>query len=103
MREASNDSANARKKPRSPSRIFDAPVKLADPADGRDACSGTPFGSNSDVGAGDKCLFLAPAEPAVRAVVERIAGGQDRAAAPQAPPAADAHASHGAVSGGAHP
>jgi hypothetical protein len=40
----------------------------------------------------------------VRAVVERITGGQDRAAAPQAPPAAGAvHAPHGAASGGAHP
>ena len=49
-------------------------------------------------------IFLAPSEPAVRAVVERIAGGQDRAAAPQAPPAAAAaDAPHGAASGGAHP
>jgi NADH-quinone oxidoreductase subunit M len=48
-------------------------------------------------------IFLAPAEPAVRAVVERIAGSQDRASAPPAPPAAAAHATHGAVSGGAHP
>jgi hypothetical protein len=49
-------------------------------------------------------IFLAPAEPAVRAVVERIAGGQDRAAAPQVPPAAAApDAPHGAASGGAHP
>jgi FtsP/CotA-like multicopper oxidase with cupredoxin domain len=44
--------------------FFDAPVKLADPANGRDACSGTPFGSNSDVNAGSKCLFMAPAERA---------------------------------------
>jgi FtsP/CotA-like multicopper oxidase with cupredoxin domain len=44
--------------------LFDAPVKLADPANGPDACSGTPFGSNSDVQAGAKCLFLAPAERA---------------------------------------
>ncbi len=49
-------------------------------------------------------IFLAPSEPAVRAVVERIAGGQDRAAAPHAPPAAAAaDAPHGAASGGAHP
>jgi NADH-quinone oxidoreductase subunit M len=49
-------------------------------------------------------IFLAPSEPAVRAVVERIVGGQDRAAAPHAPPAAAAaDAPHGAVSGGAHP
>jgi NADH-quinone oxidoreductase subunit M len=49
-------------------------------------------------------IFLAPSEPAVRAVVERIVGGQDRAAAPHAPPAATAaDAPHGAVSGGAHP
>ena len=49
-------------------------------------------------------IFLAPSEPAVRAVVERIVGGQDRAAAPHAPPAAAAaDAPHGAASGGAHP
>jgi NADH-quinone oxidoreductase subunit M len=49
-------------------------------------------------------IFLAPSEPAVRAVVERIAGGQDRAAAPHAAPAAAAaDAPHGAASGGAHP
>jgi len=50
-------------------------------------------------------LFLAPSEPAVRAVVERIAGGLDRAATPQATPpaAAAAAAPHGAASGGAHP
>jgi spore coat protein A len=44
--------------------LFDAPVKLADPANGPDACSGSPFGSNSDVQAGAKCLFMAPAERA---------------------------------------
>jgi spore coat protein A len=44
--------------------LFDAPVKLTDPANGRDACSGTPIGSNSDIRAGSKCLFLAPAERA---------------------------------------
>jgi len=49
-------------------------------------------------------IFLAPTEPAVRAVVERFAGGPDRAAAPQTPPAAAAaEAPHGAASGGAHP
>ncbi len=49
-------------------------------------------------------IFLAPSEPAVRAVVERIAGGQNRAAAPHAPPAAAAaDAPRGAASGGAHP
>ena len=49
-------------------------------------------------------IFLAPSEPAVRAVVERIVGGQDRAAAPHAPAAAAAaDAPHGAASGGAHP
>jgi len=50
-------------------------------------------------------LFLSPSEPAVRAVVERIAGGLDRAATPQATPpaAAAAAAPHGAASGGAHP
>jgi FtsP/CotA-like multicopper oxidase with cupredoxin domain len=44
--------------------LFNDPVKLTDPANGPNACSGTPFGSNSDVGAGAKCLFLAPAERA---------------------------------------
>ncbi|HET7788290.1 MAG TPA: multicopper oxidase domain-containing protein [Myxococcales bacterium] len=44
--------------------LFDAPVKLTDPANGPDACSGTPMGSNSDIRAGQKCLFLAPAERA---------------------------------------
>jgi NADH-quinone oxidoreductase subunit M len=49
-------------------------------------------------------IFLAPSEPAVRAVVERIVGGQDRAAAPHAPAAAAAaDAPDGAASGGAHP
>jgi len=42
--------------------LFNAPVKLADPANGPNACSGTPFGSNTDIRAGAKCLFLAPAE-----------------------------------------
>jgi NADH-quinone oxidoreductase subunit M len=46
-------------------------------------------------------IFLAPSEPAVRAVVERIGTGQPRAAAPGAPPAAAAP--HGAAHGGAHP
>jgi NADH-quinone oxidoreductase subunit M len=45
-------------------------------------------------------LFLAPSEPAVRAVVERISSGQPRAAAPATPPA---DATHGAAPGGAHP
>jgi NADH-quinone oxidoreductase subunit M len=45
-------------------------------------------------------LFLAPSEPAVRAVVERISSGQPRAAAPATPPA---DATHGAAHGGAHP
>jgi len=44
--------------------LFNAPVKLDDPANGPNACSGTPFGSNTDIGAGSKCLFLAPAERA---------------------------------------
>ena len=44
--------------------FFDAPVKLDDPANGPDACAGSPWGSNSDVRAGEKCLFLAPAERA---------------------------------------
>jgi NADH-quinone oxidoreductase subunit M len=46
-------------------------------------------------------VFLAPTEPAVRAVVERISAGQPRAAAPVTPPAAAVP--HGAVTGGAHP
>ena len=45
-------------------------------------------------------IFLAPAEPAVRAVVERIAGGQDRAAAPPAPPAAAGASRHTAPPAG---
>ena len=48
-------------------------------------------------------IFLAPAEPAVRAVVERIAGGQDRAAAPRAPQPAAVDPPHGAAGAGAHP
>jgi FtsP/CotA-like multicopper oxidase with cupredoxin domain len=44
--------------------LFNAPVKLDDPANGRDACAGSPIGSNSDIHAGAKCLFLAPAERA---------------------------------------
>ncbi len=47
-------------------------------------------------------IFLAPSEPAVRAVVERIGAGNVRAAAPDtlATPAVPAH---GAATGGAHP
>jgi len=50
-------------------------------------------------------LFLAPAEPAVRAVVEHIASGQQRAAVAEAPPAAPAatDAPHGVAGGGVHP
>jgi FtsP/CotA-like multicopper oxidase with cupredoxin domain len=44
--------------------FFNSPVKLADPASGRDACAGSPVGHNADIGAGSKCLFLAPAERA---------------------------------------
>ena len=44
--------------------FFNEPVKLDDPANGPSACSGTPIGSNSDISAGAKCLFLAPAERA---------------------------------------
>jgi len=48
--------------------FFNSPVKLDDPANGRDACSGIPqtglIGNNTDTGAGAKCLFLAPAERA---------------------------------------
>ncbi|MEO5821526.1 MAG: NADH-quinone oxidoreductase subunit M [Vicinamibacteraceae bacterium] len=46
-------------------------------------------------------IFLAPSEPAVRAVVERIGGDHQRAAAPGTPAATDAP--HGAAHGGAHP
>ncbi len=48
-------------------------------------------------------IFLAPAEPAVRAVVERIVSGQHQAAAPESPPAAPVAAPPGAAAGGAHP
>jgi FtsP/CotA-like multicopper oxidase with cupredoxin domain len=44
--------------------FLNAPVKLGDPANGRDACAGSPIGNNVDVTAGTKCLFLAPAERA---------------------------------------
>jgi FtsP/CotA-like multicopper oxidase with cupredoxin domain len=51
--------------------FFDAPVKLGDPANGRHACDGTNnpppgnvLGGSTDVQAGRKCLFLAPAERA---------------------------------------
>ncbi|HEY2029595.1 MAG TPA: multicopper oxidase domain-containing protein, partial [Myxococcales bacterium] len=44
--------------------LFNAPVKLDDPANGASACAGSPIGSNSDIRAGAKCLFLAPAERA---------------------------------------
>jgi len=44
--------------------LFDAPVKLDDPANGPNACAGSPIGNNTDVSAGSKCLFLAPAERA---------------------------------------
>jgi FtsP/CotA-like multicopper oxidase with cupredoxin domain len=43
--------------------FFNDPVKLADPANGANACSGTiSLGGNADIRAGAKCLFLAPAE-----------------------------------------
>jgi NADH-quinone oxidoreductase subunit M len=49
-------------------------------------------------------IFLAPAEPAVRAVVERIASGQHQAATAKTPAAtAAAEAPHGVAAGGAHP
>src|SRR4029079_6671182 len=38
------------------------PVKLADPANGNQQCAGSPIGNNTDVRAGAKCLFIAPAE-----------------------------------------
>jgi FtsP/CotA-like multicopper oxidase with cupredoxin domain len=48
--------------------FFNSPVKLNDPANGSDACSGIPEtgmnGNNTNTGAGAKCLFLAPAERA---------------------------------------
>jgi spore coat protein A, manganese oxidase len=44
--------------------LFNAPVKLDDPANGPNACAGSPIGNNVDVRAGAKCLFLAPAERA---------------------------------------
>jgi FtsP/CotA-like multicopper oxidase with cupredoxin domain len=44
--------------------LFNTPVKLDDPANGANACAGAPVGNNVDVGAGAKCLFLAPAERA---------------------------------------
>jgi spore coat protein A, manganese oxidase len=44
--------------------FFNSPVKLDDPANGPDACAGSPIGNNVDVRAGAKCLFLAPAERA---------------------------------------
>ena len=44
--------------------LFNSPVKLDDPANGPNACAGSPIGNNNDVQAGAKCLFLAPAERA---------------------------------------
>jgi spore coat protein A len=44
--------------------LFNNPVKLDDPANGPNACAGSPIGNNVDVGAGAKCMFLAPAERA---------------------------------------
>lgn len=44
--------------------FFNAPVKLDDPANGSNACAGSPVGNNGDVRAGAKCVFLAPAERA---------------------------------------
>jgi FtsP/CotA-like multicopper oxidase with cupredoxin domain len=44
--------------------LFNNPVKLDDPANGPNACAGSPIGNNVDVRAGAKCLFLAPAERA---------------------------------------
>jgi len=44
--------------------LFNNPVKLDDPANGANACAGSPIGNNVDVRAGAKCLFLAPAERA---------------------------------------
>jgi spore coat protein A, manganese oxidase len=44
--------------------LFNNPVELDDPANGPDACAGTPIGNNMDPEAGAECLFLAPAERA---------------------------------------
>jgi spore coat protein A len=51
--------------------LFNAPVKLADPANGNHQCDGTTnpppnnvLGGAADIQAGAKCLFLAPAERA---------------------------------------
>jgi FtsP/CotA-like multicopper oxidase with cupredoxin domain len=44
--------------------FLNAPVKLDDPANGPNACAGSPVGNNMDVDAGATCLFLAPAERA---------------------------------------
>jgi len=44
--------------------FLDAPVELDDPANGPDACAGSPIGNNVDPEAGAACLFLAPAERA---------------------------------------
>jgi len=44
--------------------FLNSPVKLDDPANGPDACAGSPIGNNTDTGAGAKCVFLAPAERA---------------------------------------
>jgi FtsP/CotA-like multicopper oxidase with cupredoxin domain len=44
--------------------LFNNPVKLDDPANGPNACAGAPIGNNTDIGAGAKCLFMAPAERA---------------------------------------
>ena len=44
--------------------LFNSPIKLNDPANGPNACAGSPIGNNNDVQAGAKCLFLAPAERA---------------------------------------
>jgi len=44
--------------------LLDSPVELDDPANGPDACAGSPIGNNVDPEAGATCLFLAPAERA---------------------------------------
>jgi FtsP/CotA-like multicopper oxidase with cupredoxin domain len=40
------------------------PVQLANPANGNQQCAGSPIGNNTDIRAGARCLFLAPAERA---------------------------------------
>jgi len=44
--------------------FFNTPVKLADPANGNQQCAGSPIGNNTDIQAGARCLFMAPAERA---------------------------------------